>query len=70
MTQAEFAQQCAFIAKKAADWAGDVLTLPEDYARPVDPKAVARFTDGLREHLDRIDRRAGRQALQEKEGGE
>jgi hypothetical protein len=29
LTEAQFSMQCAFIAKNAAAWAGDLLTLPE-----------------------------------------
>ena len=67
LTTAHFSMQCAFIAKNAAAWAGDALTLPEELNQPVDVKAVARFTDKMRETLDRLDKRAGRQALK---GGE
>lgn len=63
LTGAEFAQACAYIARNAASWAGDSLTLPEDHAAPIAPSTVARFTDDMRERLNRLDERAGRLAL-------
>lgn len=61
-TEAQFSTQCAFIAKSAAAWAGDILTLPERYNEPASPATVGRFTDEMRERLDRLDARAGRSA--------
>ncbi len=66
LTNAAFAEQCAYLAKNAAAWAGDCLTLPEYNHRPVDPTTVARFTDDMRNRLDRLDERAGRLALADK----
>lgn len=60
ITGAQFSMQCAFIAKNAASWAGDILTLPEDYNMPASPHTVARFTDEMRERLDRLDAWSGR----------
>ena len=57
ISQATFSMQCAFIAKNAASWAGDLLTLPEC---PAPPEMVARFTDEMRERLDQLDKMAGR----------
>ncbi len=59
LTEAKFAQLCAYIATNAAKWAGDVLTMPEDHNKPVDPKTVKRFTDEMRGRLDRVDELAG-----------
>ena len=67
LTTSQFSMQCAFIAKNAAAWAGDALTLPERLNEAADVTAVARFTDEMRERLDRLDKWAGRQALK---GGE
>ena len=60
LTEAQFSMQCAFIAKNAASWAGDILTNPEDYGKPADARTVARFTDEMRGRLDRLDEWAGR----------
>lgn len=71
LTEAVFSMQCSFIAKNAAAWAGDILTLPEHYNREADAKTVARFTDEMRARLDRLDEWAGRAALRDaEEGGE
>ncbi len=59
LTEAKFAQLCAYIATNAAKWAGDMLTLPEDHNQPVDAKTVKRFTDEMRARLDRLDEMAG-----------
>jgi hypothetical protein len=71
LTEAQFSQQCAYIAKNAAAWAADILTLPENYHREADPSNVARFTDDVRARLDRIDELAGRLALEQsdRDGG-
>lgn len=61
LTEAKFAQLCAYIAANAAKWAGDILTLPEDHQRPVDAKTVKRFTDEMRGRLDRLDEMASKQ---------
>lgn len=58
LTQQQFAQKCAYVARHASAWAGDTLEMESD----VSPDTVARFTDELRERADHIDRRAGRQA--------
>jgi hypothetical protein len=58
LTEAQFSAQCAFIAKSAAAWAGDALTLPERLNEPVTPAAVARFLADMRSRLDRIEDRA------------
>jgi hypothetical protein len=60
ITEAQFSMQCAFIAKNAAAWAADLLTLPEYYTKEADPDSVARFTDEMRARLDRLDEWAGR----------
>lgn len=67
LTNAQFSMQCAFLAKNAAAWAADSLTLPELLTERVDAHAVARFTDEMRSRLDRLDEWAGRAALRDKE---
>jgi hypothetical protein len=62
ITEAQFAMQCAFVAKNAASWAGDILTLPERYNQASSPSSVGRFTDEMRGRLDRLDAWAGRTA--------
>ena len=63
MTKAQFAQQCAYIAKNASAWAGDTLTLPEYFNDPESAQTVSRFTDQMRGHLDLLDKWAGRSTL-------
>jgi len=63
LTEAQFSMHCAFIAKNAAGWAADTLTLPERHNQPIDPATVARFTDDMRCRLDRLDEWAGRSIL-------
>ena len=60
LTEAVFSMQCSFIAKNAAAWAGDILTLPENYNHKSDWVTVSRFTDEMRSRLNRLDERAGR----------
>lgn len=60
ITEAQFSMQCSFIAKNAAAWAGDILTLPENYNREAATNTVSRFTDEMRGRLDRLDAWAGR----------
>ncbi|KQZ96795.1 hypothetical protein ASD74_05940 [Rhizobium sp. Root564] len=60
LTEAHFSMLCSYIAKNAAAWAGDILTLPERHGRAADPANVARFTDEMRGKLDRLDEMAGR----------
>lgn len=67
LTEARFAQRCAYIAKQASDWAAELLDFVEDREREADPESVFRFTDSVRDRLDRLDKEAGRQALK---GGE
>lgn len=67
LTNAEFAQHCTRLAGRAASWAADILDeAPDGKARLHD---VERFTDSIRERLNRMDELAGREALR-KEGGE
>lgn len=68
LTEAGFAQRCAYIAAKAAHWSGDSMTLPELYNQPIKIETVARFTDEIRGMLDRIDEQAGRAALRASQG--
>jgi hypothetical protein len=63
LTNAEFAMFCSYIAKNASAWAGDCLTLPENWGEPIKWGDVARFTDDVRKRLDRLDEKAGRAAL-------
>lgn len=43
LTHARAAMFMSYIAKSAAAWAGDMLTLPEQAAEPVRAEAMARF---------------------------
>ena len=67
LTEAEFAQQCAFIAKNAADWASSILEIGEALNDPARLTTVCRFTDEMRQRLDHLDRKAGRAALRERD---
>lgn len=67
LTEAQFSMQCSFIAKNAASWAADILTLPERYNEASAVETVARFTDEMRDRLDRLDKMAGRSDLQERD---
>lgn len=60
LTEAQFSIQCAYIAKNAAAWAADTLTTADDLSKDANADMVARFTDDMRERLDRLDQRAGR----------
>ena len=60
LTEAQFSMQCAYIAKNAAAWAGDTLTTFDDLSKDANVDTVARFTDDMRERLDRLDEWAGR----------
>lgn len=59
LTNAQLSVQCSYIAKNAASWAADLLTLPERCHRTADPEAVARFTDEMRCRLGHIEEMAG-----------
>lgn len=67
LTEARFAQRCAYIANHASSWAAELLDFVEDREREADPESVFRFTDSVRYRLDRLDKEAGRQALKGKE---
>lgn len=59
LTEAQFSKYCSFIARCAACWSADILDT-SDLMREADAITVARFTDDIRERLDRLDERAGR----------
>ena len=63
LTNAQFAQQCAYIAKNASNWAAELLDYAENRGSEANPEAVFRFTDSIRGRLDRLDRLDGRAAL-------
>jgi hypothetical protein len=56
MTNAEFAQQCAYFASRMASWAGDSLTLPEERNERVRDWVMANFLKDFRDRLDFIER--------------
>lgn len=56
MTNAEFAQQCAYFASRMAAWSGDSLTLPEERGQRVRDRVMADFLKTFRERLDWIER--------------
>lgn len=55
MTNAEFSQIVAYMAKNCAHWAGDALSLPERINSPMSEENRRRFVAEMRERLDRID---------------
>jgi hypothetical protein len=55
MTNAQFSQQCSYLASEAAHWAGDTLTLPETIGEPLPGHVLERFLGKFRERLDRIE---------------
>jgi len=65
LTNAEFAQRCAYIAKNAAAWAGDSLTLPEYWNQPVKEEVAERFCRDIEGWLGSV-----RRALQDEKEGE
>ena len=63
LTKIRFAQLCGYIAKNAANWSSEALDFVDRLDDPERSEAVFRFTDEMRQRLDRIDSLAGRQAL-------
>ena len=55
LTHSLLAERCAYLAKVAAAWAGDLLSLPEQNGAPVPLETVERFLSEMRERLDRIE---------------
>ena len=51
MTRAELSAQCSWIAKNAASWAGDLLTLPEKINEEVSFDSVRGFCASIRQQL-------------------
>jgi hypothetical protein len=68
LTNVEFSQKCAYIAARAARYAGDVLELPEWRETRAEPVAVARLIRDIRGILDTLEPHTGR--TRQKEGGE
>lgn len=60
LSEADFARNCSYLARLISGWAGDSLTLPERLHAAMSVETVARFTDDVRGHLDRLDKLAGR----------
>jgi hypothetical protein len=60
LTSTDFAQKCAYIAERAARYAGDTLELPEWRDQQVPPVAVARFIRDIRGILDTLEPHTGR----------
>lgn len=56
MTEAQFAQQVAYLAKSCAGWSADMLGPNGEprYTAPVDPNTVDRFLAEIQERCDRI----------------
>lgn len=60
VTVAHLARQCAYVAKSAGQWSGDLLTIEENALDILDHRDVARFTDEIRRRLNHLDYLAGR----------
>lgn len=60
LTHSKFAMYVSWIAKNAANWAGETLTDYRYLNRVMDVGTVARFTDDIRGRLDMLDSLAGR----------
>lgn len=58
MTEAQCAQQMAFMARECANWSGEMLGphATERYAAPVSQEIVARFTAEIRKRCDRLEK--------------
>lgn len=59
LSKIRFAQLAGWIAKHASAWSSDSLDLVENDPN-MGPQDVFRFTDEMRNRLDRIDKQAGR----------
>jgi hypothetical protein len=55
VTHLEFSRNAAIIAKNAADWAADCLTMDELAAEPMKQEALDRFVKSIRERLKYIE---------------
>lgn len=67
LTNADFAQRCAYLAKITAAWAGDMLTFAEERDKPVRAETVAMFTAEIRGWLDRIEQQVPAPIAQKEE---
>ncbi len=55
LTHARFAASVAYLAKVAAQWAGDSLMLPEHHDKPVSRSTVDRFCAEIRDRVSYIE---------------
>lgn len=60
MTNQHFSMQCAYIAKTAASWAGDIITSSDRLQSEAHTATVSKFTDEIRKKLDMLDAWSGR----------
>ena len=60
LASADFARKCAYIAARAARYAGDTLEFPEWRDKQVPPVVVARFIRDIRGILDTLEPHTGR----------
>lgn len=58
LQQSDFARAAAQVAQLAAEWAADILTLPERATSPVDQESVRRFVDDISRMVGRVADRA------------
>lgn len=59
MTNAEFAQQAAYLARNCADWAGDCLTLKDRVHTQMEQSRLGRFVTYVRSRLDSLEHAVG-----------
>lgn len=55
ITKLQLSMQASWIAKNAAAWAGDLLTLPETVNEPAGDESVKRFCASVRRQLEIIE---------------
>lgn len=68
VTEIEFAQQLSYMARECSAWAGDCLG-SLDPNRPISQESAARFIQGIRDRLARLEAYlAARQEVTERDG--
>lgn len=56
ITRAQMSMQCSWVAKSAANWAGELLTLPEYINEEIPLDSVRRFCADIRRQLEIIEK--------------
>jgi hypothetical protein len=68
MTNADFAEMAAHIARKASAWAGDCLILRDMRDKPLETEAADRFIRDIRGMIDHIEEETRPQSGSENQG--